>query len=124
MHPFLPSTSSKLLTSPTTSPNSQTTPPIPKNYPQNMEKRVLTSLTDPFDMSLSAHLMLSTPLFRAVPVPSSWPEQRTLPRGAGAGMQGTGESEKAETSASEPVVDGALEAITEASSVNGGEITT
>jgi hypothetical protein len=89
-----------------------------------MEKRVLTSLTDPFDMSLSAHLMLSTPLFRAVPVPSSWPEQRTLPRGAGAGMQGTGESEKAETSASEPVVDGALEAITEASSVNGGEITT
>jgi hypothetical protein len=67
--------------------------------------------------------MLSTPLFRAIPVPLPWPEKppsrRVAPRGEGAGIQETRWSEMAEASENEK---GALETLTEASSVNSGEI--
>lgn len=71
-------------------------------------------------------------------MPLPWPEQRTwrvTPRGEGVGMRSDGESgeaeasesvidglnEKAEESADENVGEGALETITEVSSVDGGE---
>ena len=78
--------------------------------------------------------MLSTPLFRAVPVPLPWPEKppsrRVASRGEGAGVRGACWSERAEASesvmsslseesADENVGQGKLETVTEVSSVGG-----
>jgi hypothetical protein len=67
--------------------------------------------------------MLSTPLFRAIPLPLPWPEKapirRVAPRGEGAGIRETRWSEMAEASENEK---GALATLTEVSSVGGGEI--
>lgn len=73
--------------------------------------------------------MLTTPLFRAVPVPLPWPEKapsrRAAPRGGGAGVREERWSEKAEasesvkSSLSEESEEGRLETVTEVSSVDG-----
>ena len=117
---------------PTPTPSPSPSPPLPRR------RRSYTTLppppTDPFGMSLSAHLMLSTPLFRAVPLPLPWPEKppsrRVAPRGEGAGVREACWSEKAEASesvisnlseesAEGKVGEGRLETVTEVSSVDG-----